>query len=177
MQLGQNNINSIVRAFQEYHKSTCVKFVPRLASDKDYISIENKAAGCSSMIGRIGGRQAVNLQSPDCFTYFGTVLHELMHAVGFKHEQNREERDDFIVIKTNNIERGRERNFDKAKPGETINFGAKYDFASVMHYSNVAFSRNGQPTIEAKVRTTDVMGQREGFSRLDLHKINKMYRC
>lgn len=46
-----------------------------------------------------------------------------------------------------------------------------------MHYSAVAFSKNGQPTIEAKMKTQDVMGQRSGFSRKDIEKIKKMYRC
>lgn len=129
------------------------------------------------MIGRVGGRQVVNLQPPDCFLFFGTTLHELMHAVGFVHEQNREERDNFVIIRRNNIEPGREQNFDKAKPGQTTSFGVGYDFYSVMHYSALAFSRNGQPTIEAKARANQVMGQREKFSSLDLQKINRMYQC
>lgn len=167
----------IERAFQEYHKNTCIRFVKRTSMDKDYISIENRAAGCSSVVGRVGGRQVVNLQSPDCFIFFGTSLHELMHVAGWKHEQNREERDNFVIIRTNNIEPGREQNFDKAKPGQTTAFGVGYDYASVMHYSAVAFSKNGQPTIEAKTRTNQMMGQRDGFTKLDIQKINRMYKC
>lgn len=48
---------------------------------------------------------------------------------------------------------------------------------SVMHYKYDAFSKNGQPTIVAKMATTDVMGQRVGFSKMDIEKINKMYKC
>lgn len=102
-------------------------------------------------IGRIGGAQTVNLQSPACTTLLGTVLHEFMHSAGFLHEQNREERDQYININYQNIQRGYESNFVKAQKGSTSGFGVGYDYGSVMHYSPTAFSTNGQPTIVTKV--------------------------
>ncbi|CAO1412000.1 unnamed protein product [Diamesa serratosioi] len=165
------------RAINEYHRKTCIKFVRRQSNDYDYISIENAGSGCWSSVGRTGGKQVVNLQSPGCVSKIGTPLHELMHALGFLHEQNREERDGFVTIKNRNIKPGYEANFDKAPRGATTGFGVGYDYGSVMHYSPTAFSRNGQPTIEAKSNSRDKMGQREGFSNKDLEKINKMYNC
>lgn len=167
----------IERALKEYHVSTCIRFVPRRQQDSDYISITNGATGCWSSIGRTGGKQVVNLQAPDCLYVVGTVIHELLHAVGFMHEQNREERDGYVFIRHHNIEPGREKNFEKAKSGLASGFGVSYDYNSVMHYSPLAFSKNGQPTIEAKMRTNEVIGQRDGFSRKDIEKINKMYKC
>lgn len=164
-------------AFKEYHKKTCIKFIPRRQYDSDFISITNGATGCWSSVGKIGGKQIVNLQTPDCLHAVGTVIHELLHAVGFLHEQNREERDGFVFIRNNNIEPGRERNFEKAKSDDAIGFGVRYDYGSVMHYSPVAFSRNGQPTIETKMKTTETMGQRAGLSNKDIEKIIKMYKC
>lgn len=119
----------------------------------------------------------MNLQSPSCTTLFGTVLHELLHAIGFMHEQNREDRDSFVVIQKKNIETGREKNFEKAKPGESNSFGISYDFGSVLHYSPRAFSKNGKQTIEQKVTSNEQMGQRVGLSRKDIDKVNKMYNC
>jgi len=46
---------------------------------------------------------------------------------------------------------GHENNFDKADEQKTTGFGVPYDFRSVMHYSNMAFSANGRPTIIPKV--------------------------
>ncbi len=93
----------------------------------------------------------VNLQKNGCLSTIGTVLHELMHACGFTHEQNREERDDYVNILKQNIQSGTEHNFEKAATGTTSGFGTTYDFGSVMHYSDHAFSANEQPTIESKV--------------------------
>lgn len=171
------NMDLIERAINEYHSKTCIRFVPRRPSDRDYISIESGASGCWSSVGRIGGKQVMNLQTPGCVSKVGTVIHELLHVLGFLHEQNREERDGFVTIKKNNIKSGYEINFAKARAGETTGFGVTYDFGSVMHYSSTAFSKNGQPTIEAKVKTNEKMGQREGFSKKDIEKVNKMYKC
>lgn len=54
----------------------------------------------------MGGRQEVNLQSPGCLSKIGTPMHELMHAMGFMHEQNRWERDDYVSINWQHIQSG-----------------------------------------------------------------------
>ena len=62
----------IQNAFNQYHKSTCMKFIPRRSSQSDYIAIDNAQSGCWSSVGRVGGEQIVNLQSPGCVTKIGT---------------------------------------------------------------------------------------------------------
>ncbi len=42
---------------------------------------------------------------------FDTVIHELMHSLGFIHEQSRPDRDLYVNIHLNNIKSGREREF------------------------------------------------------------------
>ncbi|XP_045468360.1 hatching enzyme 1.2-like [Harmonia axyridis] len=173
-----NALNLIKKAIGIYHKYTCIRFVEKKSTDVDYIAITSGNSGCWSNIGRITGKQEVNLQTPACTTKVGTILHELMHACGFYHEQNRPDRDNYVTIGFGNIKPGHDSNFKKASAETTNDFGVTYDYRSVMHYSEHAFSRNGKPTIVPKESVAvGKMGQREGFSRKDLIKLNAMYNC
>lgn len=98
--------DTILRAMEIYRQSTCIKFVPKQA-ERDYISIESSSTGCWSSVGRVGRKQIVNLQSPGCTSRIGTPLHELMHALGFLHEQNRYDRDDYVRVVFGNIKPGK----------------------------------------------------------------------
>ena len=62
---------------------SCLKWKPR-TYEKDYVHIL-KDQGCYSRVGRTGGAQVLSL-GRGC-VYKGTVLHEMLHASGFWHEQ------------------------------------------------------------------------------------------
>lgn len=100
-----NDRSVITRCINEYHAKTCLKFVPR-SSEYDYIEFQSLKTGCWSSVGRIGGKQVINLQPGGCTSKIGTPCHEIMHALGFLHEQNREDRDNFVRILTQNIKKG-----------------------------------------------------------------------
>ncbi|KAK0094646.1 hypothetical protein PV326_010378 [Microctonus aethiopoides] len=165
----------IMAAINDFHKYTCLRFVPR-TNEKAYIRITSHQAGCFSAIGHSGSSYDVNLQTPGCTSSKGTIIHELMHAAGFLHEQSRSDRDDHVSIYWNNIESDNAYNFYSYKKEDTNDFGVPYDYDSVMHYSRYAFSVNGYPTLLAKPYDR-ALGQRRGFSKLDIEKINRMYKC
>ncbi|XP_004519841.1 zinc metalloproteinase nas-13-like [Ceratitis capitata] len=174
----KKELTAINNAFKEYHTKTCIRFKSR-SSERDYIVITRDNTGCWSSLGRLGGRQVVNLQSTLCFRYYGTPMHELMHALGFLHEQNRPERDSYIRVLSQNVKNGTMVNFQKGSALEHCAFGIPYDYASIMHYAKTSFSKNGKPTIEALKQTNEarLMGQRNGFSKGDIAKLNAMYKC
>lgn len=89
----------------QYHAKTCVRFVPR-TSENDYLLIKSGKSGCWSSVGRTGGKQDLNLQPEGCLYKVGTAIHELMHALGMFHEQNRSDRDNHVRIRFENIQRG-----------------------------------------------------------------------
>ncbi|KAK3719746.1 hypothetical protein QZH41_011021, partial [Actinostola sp. cb2023] len=129
---------------------------------------------CWSSIGKSRGRQKLSL-GLGCENK-GTVIHELMHALGFFHEQSRRDRDKHVMINWSNIAKGARSNFEKYPHGEADYLNAPYDYLSIMHYPQYAFSRNGHRTI-VPIRSGVRIGQRRGFSKVDIQQINKLYGC
>uniref|UniRef100_A0A915PYE1 Metalloendopeptidase n=1 Tax=Setaria digitata TaxID=48799 RepID=A0A915PYE1_9BILA len=165
----------IMEAMEEYQRWTCVRFVPKEQLDFDYIYIVPHD-GCYSMVGNNGGMQVVSL-GDGCLKK-GIVIHELMHVIGFFHEQNRADRDLYVSIRWENVKTALFDQFEKYSPTIIDHLGAPYDYNSVMHYATTAFSRNGRPTIIPKSKRKDIeIGQRRGFSHIDIWKINRLYNC
>jgi Astacin (Peptidase family M12A) len=130
--------------------------------------------GCWSSIGKQDeGGQQLNVNSPKCVKK-GVVMHEMLHAVGFAHQQSASNRDEYVKIIWENISEGHEHNFNKYNDSVVTDFGTTYDYESLMHYSGKAFSKNGQDTMVA-TKPTQRLGQRNGFTDTDLEKLNKMY--
>ncbi|XP_053179571.1 high choriolytic enzyme 1-like [Scomber japonicus] len=167
-----NERNFIISTLESFHRSTCIRFQRRTSRDRNYLYFFSES-GCWSYLGRQGGGQYVSLKRNGCL-YTGTVQHEVLHALGFHHEQVRSDRDRYVRILTQNIQSGMQHNFNKV---QTNNLGTPYDFNSVMHYSNYAFSRNGRPTIVARSNPNLSFGHARALSRNDIARVNRLYRC
>ncbi|XP_075423569.1 astacin-like metalloendopeptidase isoform X2 [Ascaphus truei] len=159
-------------AMDEVMVLTCIRFTPR-TREPDYLRIRPRD-GCWSYIGRVGGAQDVSLMKSGCL-HRGIIQHELLHALGFQHEQCRSDRDKYIRINWINISQDKERNFYKMS---TQNLGVPYDYLSVLHYGKFAFASDaGKPTLEPTGNPSALIGQRVGLSSLDVVKMNKLYKC
>lgn len=138
-------------------------------------------SGCFSMLGSdyyfMSLRRRLNLG--DGCEHYSTVLHELGHALGLTHEHQRADRDSFVEIIEDNVDKqfmgfGLKLNFEKQE-GETY---TEYDFLSIMHYDQYAFSKNGGRTIVVREKFKNMqerIGNSETLSELDIKSIQAMY--
>jgi hypothetical protein len=145
--------------------------------DKDYIRFQDHY-GCYSNIGRIGGKQTISLDTSGCMTE-RTVMHEVIHALGYNHMQNHAQRDNYVGIYWNNIQSGHEHNFQKVGSNQNLDFGLPYDYYSIMHYSWTAFAINPNfaTVYPLDPKYNRIIGKVQQLSVGDVRRINRMYGC
>ncbi|KAJ8412875.1 hypothetical protein AAFF_G00104570 [Aldrovandia affinis] len=152
----------IERGLQSFAASTCIRF-HRRTNQRDFVHIQSRS-GCYSFVGRRGNGQVVSLDRRGC-VYHQVVQHELLHALGFNHEQTRTDRDQHVRLRFA---------FDKINSN---NLGTPYDYNSVMQYGRYAFSSNRQPTIVPIPNSNVAIGRSTQMSPNDILRVNRLYRC
>ncbi|GFS91405.1 zinc metalloproteinase nas-15 [Nephila pilipes] len=159
------NRNLIERAMKEIETYSRIEFVRR-NRQRCYLTL-TKDDGCY-FTGTNNCMPRISL-GMGCQN-FGTILHELMHAIGFPHEQNRPDRDSYLIIHWNNIKDEHKPQFRRLKGSEYQWNNLPLDFESIMMYDSYAFSRNGGITIERKYGS--IINRNERLSNLDKQKLN-----
>lgn len=162
---------SLQAAMAEISSRVRVQFVPR-ATEADYVLVRNANLN-SSPIGRQGGAQNLFLSA------WGNrfeVVHALMHVLGFWHEHQRPDRDQYVQVQAANVDPLRAVEFAVVPVGVT--YGLPYDFDSVMHFSGTEASVNGQPTIlvlPPNQAQQGAIGQRTQLSSGDIEALRRTY--
>jgi hypothetical protein len=134
-----------ITAMGDWEAVANVDFRPR-NGESDYIHIQDATFNASEGIGMAGGRHDIWILS---WTTRFTIAHEFAHALGFWHEQSRADRNTAcdggpcIQINLGNVCQtccsGQSCNSQFAIRASGGEYGP-YDFDSVMHYSECAFS-------------------------------------
>ena len=106
---------------------------------------------------------------PGC-AWKGIILHELLHVAAMKHQQQGCYRDNYVDVLWENIESEYSSNFAMLSCNHGFEF--LYDYGSIMHYGEYAFSSNGQKTINCRGYSC---GQRFGLSFFDQYEIILLY--
>uniref|UniRef100_A0A8C3G8M2 Metalloendopeptidase n=1 Tax=Cyclopterus lumpus TaxID=8103 RepID=A0A8C3G8M2_CYCLU len=173
--LDLNAKGCVHQAFEMYRLKSCIDFKP-YEGEKTFIKFV-KRGGCFSSVGDQQTGQILSLGS-GC-DHKAVIEHELLHALGFYHEQSRTDRDDYVDIWLNQVTPGLENNFNKYNDDYVTDQNTAYDYESVMHYRPFSFNKNASiPTITTKIpEFYNIIGQYLDFSEMDTVRLNRMYNC
>jgi hypothetical protein len=119
-------------AMNELETYANLRFVPR-NGEAAAVRVQN-GTGNNSFVGRTGDLQIINLVS---WSFRYIIIHELMHALGIWHEQQRSDRGNFVSIVSANIQSGFAGNFNIRTSAVPV---GPFDFESVMLYDDCSFS-------------------------------------
>ncbi|CAH1793700.1 unnamed protein product [Owenia fusiformis] len=162
-----------IEANTSFNGQECITFKER-TFEIDYVELA-PIGGCYSRVGVSGGKQPLSLGA-GCERK-GTVMHELLHTLGFWHEQSRADRDMYVKVNWTNIRDGHSGNFNKFADTSIDHQDMPYDYDSIMHYSAYAFAKDYKyPTIIPLIGKPFI-GQRLHLSDIDINEIRKLYNC
>ena len=162
---------TILTAINHWNTRTPIRMVDR-STENNYVRFTTSTStiACSSSVGMVGGAQLIRLPT-GCGV--GSTIHEIGHAVGLWHEQSRNDRNQFLTVLYENIDKPSAAQFE-----QTVDSGrdiGPYDFGSIMHYGQFDFSRDGlAPALETAPAGIP-MGQRTGLSALDIDAVRGLY--
>ncbi|MAQ76023.1 MAG: peptidase M12 [Aquimarina sp.] len=142
--LSANVISELQRSFDEWESKTSIRFKER-TNESNYVTISSNGQSCNcgvATLGMNGDRGYIRLGSGSTAV---VIIHELGHTLGYLHEQNRPDRDDYIIVNYDNVQDGYASQFDISS--NAILLTEEFDIGSTMMYGSYTFSKNGQPTI------------------------------
>jgi hypothetical protein len=166
------NPTRVVKALEYFRQNTPIRFIP-YENQRDALVFEPGTEHCLSSLGRTGGLQPIKLAA-GCRSQ--EVLHEIMHALGFVHEQSRPDRDKYLEILWQNIDEKYQSQFgivpDSFLEAER---GSGFDYHSIMLYPANTFSTKPELSSLRSVSSEQISPVQEGLSAEDVKRINRLF--
>lgn len=128
---------NVLKAMQRWLDTGAnLKFIPR-TTELEYVNFTGatNAGNNTSCVGFKGGVRAdINITAFWWRQGEWMPAHELGHVLGFFHEHQRWDRDEFVKIHYENIKPGRAGDYDWIAKTNWLVSSLPYDFRSIMHY-------------------------------------------
>jgi hypothetical protein len=126
-----------LRAMQRWMDTGAnIKFIPR-TTEVEYVNFtgQTSAGNNTSHVGfKKGERTDINITAFWWRDLEWMPAHELGHVLGFFHEHERWDRDQFVTIHYENIKPGRAHDYDWIAQTNWLVTSLPYDYKSIMHY-------------------------------------------
>lgn len=164
-----------------------VQFIYR-TNEPDYIYVtisEISGVSYSDNVGKKpnGGQQVVAINSSSWDTPY-VIAHELLHALGFYHEQSRPDRDQYVTIEWDNVEDDASSRYQFRLADGSDTLDTPYDYTSIMHYGPCSFTKcTSCSSSNASCRTIttlnpafqSIIGNRSKFGLYDIEDLRRVY--
>ena len=136
--------SELQKSFNEWSSKTNIRFKER-TNESNYVTISSSGANSNSGVATLGvygsrGYIRLGLQATAV-----VIIHEIGHTLGYIHEQNRSDRDNYLRINFENIQDNAKDQFYKSSSATSLT--GQLDLNSIMMYGSYTFSKNGRPTI------------------------------
>lgn len=164
--------DSVTKAIEYVSTVTDYSFVSR-TDETNYILFKD-GDGCHTTKGK-GHNQLQSVIKPvviivlseHCDMY--AIVHEIGHVLGLSHTMQRQDRDDYITVNTDNIIDDKRAQYEK---NNVLTIG-DFDIDSTMMYDRYSFVKDNRiPITTSKVAVNSKIGGRKGFSIGDVKNIN-----
>ena len=100
---------NVLDGMQVIQEKTCINFIPKEDQDsRHHIKFIKSKNGCGTSVGyheNTKKEPQVVAYSEDCLSQIAAIEHELLHVLGLFHEQSRYDRDEYVDIFWENIEK------------------------------------------------------------------------
>ena len=117
---------AILLAIAEWNDKTVISLVQR-ATETDFVCFTRVPSGnCRADVGMLGGERGIYLPPERCSP--ASVAHGIGHTVGLFHEHQRTDRNAYVTLLDDNLDKSKLDAYRDVHPGS-----GPYDYASVMH--------------------------------------------
>ncbi|RCN40201.1 astacin, partial [Ancylostoma caninum] len=160
------------KAAEVWSRDTCIDFKEsKIDSTYGYLFVTDDD-GYYSHVGRLGDEQPISIGNK-CDKEIGRVIHEVGHALGLYHAHSRFDRNKYVTVMPDAMEKlGKE--FEIIGKENLTDYGTEYDYGSIMHYPS-GYDDN-RMLVPADEHYRQTMGSAM-LSFTDLWLINTHYGC